>query len=312
MNEPTPAPASSPAAPPVPRPLTWFGRIRRNFRESYREHRVMLMILALVFLLLVAYLWKRIFIPIDAGEAGVFFSRFGNGTEIERVYGEGFHIIAPWNMMPIYEERVQQQTDVVQALSSNGLTIMVTVSMRYFPEYNNLPLLHQKVGPDYLHRIVIPEVVAAVREIIGKYRPEELYTLKTSDIAAAVLTSATRQLSDKFIRFDDLLITKIVLPPLVVQAIESKLTQEQAAQAYEFRLKREQQEAERKRIEAEGESVFQKLVTQNLTADYLKLRGVEATLKLSESPNSKIVIVGNGKDGLPVILSADTGKETKK
>ena len=308
MNATTPAPA--PAAPPAPR--TWFGRIRRNFRESYHEHRVTLMILGLVFLLLVAYFWRRIFIPVDAGEAGVFFSRFGNGTEIEHVYGEGFHIIAPWNSMTVYEVRVQQQTEVVQALSSNGLTIMVTVSMRYFPEYNNLPLLHQKVGPDYLNRIVIPEVVAAVREIIGKYRPEELYTLKTSDISAAVLTSATRQLSDKFIRFDDLLVTKIVLPPLVVQAIEGKLTQEQAAQEYEFRLKREQQEAERKRIEAEGESVFQKLVTQNLTPDYLKLRGIEATLKLSESPNSKIIIMGNGKDGLPVILSADPGKETKK
>jgi hypothetical protein len=92
-------PAPAPAAPPAPR--TWFGRIRRNFRESYHEHRVTLMILGLVFLLLVAYLWRRIFIPVDAGEAAVFFSRFGSGTEIEHVYGEGFHIIAPWNTMTV-------------------------------------------------------------------------------------------------------------------------------------------------------------------------------------------------------------------
>lgn len=301
----------SPIAPP-PAPRSWFGRIRRNFRENYHEHRLTLFIVLLIFLLMAAFLWRRIFIPIDAGEAGVFFSRFGGGTDIEHVYGEGFHIIAPWNSMTIYEVRVQQKTELVQALSSNGLTIMVTVSMRYFPEYNRLPLLHQKVGPDYLHRIVIPEVVSAVREIIGKYRPEDLYTLKTSDISAAVLAAATRQLSDKFIRFDDLLITKIVLPHLVVEAIESKLTQEQAAQAYEFRIEREKQEAKRKFIEGQGESVYQKLETENLTPEYLKLRGIEATIKLAESPNSKLVIIGNGKDGLPVILSADTDNAVKK
>ena len=306
-------PSTSETSPIVqpPAPRSWFGRIRRNFRENYHEHRLTLFISLLIFLLLTAFFWRRIFIPIDAGEAGVFFSRFGGGTDIEHVYGEGFHIIAPWNSMTIYNVRVQQKTEFVEALSSNGLTIMVTVSMRYFPEYNSLPLLHQKVGPNYLHSIVIPEVVSAVREIIGKYRPEELYTLKTSDISAAVLASATRQLSDKFIRFDDLLITKIVLPRLVVQAIESKLTQEQAAQAYEFRLQRETQEAKRKLIEGQGESVYQKLVTENLTPAYLKLRGIDATIKLAESPNSKLIIVGNGKDGLPVILSADPDNQAK-
>lgn len=315
MSEPSPQP-SSPSSDPsksapsaaAPQRVSWYERkvdlFRRNFVEFYEQHRAALFITGLIFIFCCALLWTRIFIPVNAGEAAVLFRRFGDGTVVSRVYGEGFHVIFPWNNMTIYNVRVQEQTTIVEALSTNGLKISVTVSMRYMPDYNALPLLHQKVGPRYMEKIVLPEVIEAVREVIGKYRPEELYTAKTSEISQAILATAMRELSDKFLRFDNVVVRKIELPALVVTAIENKLTQEQLYQEYEFRLPREQKEAERKIIEAEGIKAFQDIVTNGLTDTYLRYRGVEATLDLAKSSNSKVIVIG-GKDGLPLILNPD-------
>ncbi len=306
-REEIPPPVTPSPPPPVER-TTWYERrvdlFRRNLVEFYQEHRVALYICGLVFLFLCALLWKRIFIPVNAGEASVLFRRFGGGTVVERVYGEGFHVIFPWNRMTIYTVRVQELTTLIEALSTNGLKINVTVSMRYLPDYNALPLLHQKVGPNYLDKIVVPEVTEAVREVIGKYRPEELYTAKTSEISQAILATALRELSDKFIRFDNVVVRRIELPALVVTAIENKLTQEQLFQEYEFRLPREQKEAERKVVEAEGIRAFQEIVSAGLTDTYLRYRGVEATLDLAKSNNAKVIVIG-GKDGMPLILNPD-------
>lgn len=310
---PGPPETPPPVAPPPVERTTWYERkvdlFRRNTVEFFQEHRVALYICGLIFLFFCALLWKRIFIPVNAGEASVLFRRFGGGTVVDRVYGEGFHVIFPWNRMTIYTVRIQELTSVVEALSTNGLRINVTISMRYLPDYNALPLLHQKVGPNYLDKVVLPEVTEAVREVIGKYRPEELYAAKTSEISQAILATALRELSDKFIRFDNVVVRKIELPALVVTAIENKLTQEQLFQEYEFRLPREQKEAERKVVEAEGIRAFQEIVTAGLTDTYLRYRGVEATLELAKSNNSKVIVIG-GKDGMPLILNPDATPAT--
>jgi regulator of protease activity HflC (stomatin/prohibitin superfamily) len=292
------------AAPPHSRPGGIQGRLLR-VRRYIREHTLPLMLGGLVFMFLVVYLANRIFIFIGPGEAGVLFRRLQSGTQINHIYGEGMSIIAPWNRMYIYNVRVQEHPETVKALSSNGLTISVDVSMRYMPDYPELPFLHQKVGPDYAAKVVVPEVIAGVREVIGKYKPDELYTIKTSAISDAIIRNVVRSLKEKFITLDDVNIKKISLPPIVTLAIENKLKQEQLAKEYEFRIERERFEAERLAIQSDGIARFNSGIIPTLTPELLRFKGIEATLELSTSPNSKVVVVGGGSDGLPLILNTD-------
>ncbi|MDB4385627.1 prohibitin family protein, partial [Opitutaceae bacterium] len=227
--------------------------------------------------------------------------------QIDHIYGEGLSIIAPWNRMYIYNVRVQEHPETVMALSSNGLTIKVDVSMRYFPDYPQLPILHKKVGTDYAAKVVIPEVIAGAREVIGKYKPDDLYTLQTSAISDAIIQSVVRSLKEKFITLDDVNIKNIALPPIVTLAIENKLKEEQLAKEYEFRIAREKLEAERLAIQSAGISVFNEGIIPTLTPELLRFKGIEATLELSASPNSKVIVIGGGTDGLPLILNPDSG-----
>lgn len=302
MSEANPSPAPTP--PPRPRGVkAWLLRLR----AFIREHMLPILLGGLIATFLVVYLANRIFILVGPGEAGVLFRRLTEGTDIRNIHGEGMSIIAPWNKLFIYTVRVQERAEVVEALSSNGLTITVSVSMRFYPEYPNLGVLHQKVGPDYAEKVVIPEVVAGVREVIGRYRPEELYTLQTSAISDAIIQNVIRGVRDKFIVLDDVNIKNIKLPPLVTTAIENKLQQEQMFQEYEFRIQREEQEIIRLAREADGIRNFNTQIQATLTPELLRFKGIEATLELAKSPNSKVIVIGSGQDGLPIILNPDGG-----
>lgn len=301
----TPTPASrAPATSPAWRENldAWIERLRLKARENI----VPLCLGGLIFTFLAVYLANRIFILIGPGEEGVLFRRLTNGTDISSPFKEGLVIIAPWNTMSIYSLRVQERTQIVEALSKNGLTIRVTVSMRYFPEEKNLPLLHQKVGPDYADRIVVPEVMTGVREVVGKFEPQGLYTTNTREISDQIIEAATRSLSEKFIRLDDVNILSIRLPNLVTSAIESKLTQEQMAEEYIYRQDRTEREKKRLATEADGIAQYNRAISASLTPEMLRFKGVEATLELAKSPNAKIVVVGSGKDGLPLILNTES------
>ncbi|HVW22319.1 MAG TPA: prohibitin family protein [Opitutaceae bacterium] len=280
--------------------------LKERLRRKVRENMLPIVLCGLVFSFLCVYLADRIFIFVDSGQAGVLFHTLTTGTELDHVYGEGMHVIWPWNKMYLYTMRVQERDEVVDALSSNGLTIKVSVSLRYYPEYKQLPLLHQKVGPDYPTKIVVPEVVTGVREVIGKYSPEDLYTLKTSDISDAIIFSVARRVSDKFIVLDKVNVTNIRLPDLVTSAIEKKLTQEQVSQEYEFRIASQQQEAKRMAYEAEGIANYNNTINASLTPDLLAYKGIDATLELAKSTNAKVIVVGSGKNGLPLILNTDS------
>ena len=305
MSAASPESEKTASAPLRPRRRGLQGLLLR-LRSYVRKHTLPLMLGGLVFTFFAVYLANRIFILIGPGEAGVLFRRLQSGTQTERIYGEGLSVIAPWNRMYIYNVRVQEHPETVLALSSNGLTIMVDVSMRYFPDYPELPFLHQKVGPDYAAKVVIPEVIAGAREVIGKYEPDELYTIKTSAISDAIIRSVVRSLKEKFITLDDVNIKKISLPPIVTLAIENKLREDQLAKEYEFRLERERLEADRLAIKSDGISRFNSGIIPTLTPELLRFKGIEATLELSSSPNSKVIVIGGGSDGLPLILNADS------
>ena len=158
---------------------------------------------------------------------------------------------------------------------------------------------------DYASLLVIPEVRSTVRQVAGRYTAEEIYSTKRSEVEQAIIDEAGAKLKENNIEMKALLIRSINLPNEIKKAIETKLTKEQEQLAYEFRLKTEKLEAERKRVMAEGEAAANKIVNSSLTPELLKMRGIEATLDLAKSPNSKVVFVGSGKDGLPLILGGN-------
>jgi len=190
-------------------------------------------------------------VNIGYGEAGVLFRTFGGGVVTdEPALGEGFHIIAPWNKVYVYNTKQQEVFEKkMQVLSSNGLEISLDVSVLYQPKKEKLGLLHQTKGEDYLNIVIVPEIRAVARK-----------------------------------------------------AIERKLKQEQESLEYEFRLEKARKEAERQKIDAEGKAVANQILSASLTDKILKEKGIEATLELSKSANSKVIVVGSGKDGMPLIL----------
>jgi regulator of protease activity HflC (stomatin/prohibitin superfamily) len=276
-----------------------------KFHMLKRKRGIIISILSFVFLFLVFS--ERIVIFVNAGESAVLFKRFDGGTQLNRVYGEGIHYIFPWDEMTVYNVRIQHHMKEFEVLSANGLKIKVQASIRYRPFLDNLPDLHQQVGVEYADRIVYPEVESVIRQIFGQYLPEDIYSSQKFIIQNTV-ENAIFEVSERFVDLDELLITRIILPDMIVNAIEQKLEKEQVALGYQFRLDSERLEAERKRIEAEGIRDFQNTIAEGLTENYLRFRGIEATLKLAESQNSKIVVIGGGKDGLPIILDGTSNE----
>lgn len=257
------------------------------------------------FLFIAAFmiLTSTTFITIDPGEKGVLFKKFGGGLEKDRVYGQGFHIVAPWNSMIIYDIRTNEGFEKMDVLSKNGLSIAVELSYRYMPNGGKIGYLHDEIGNDYVERIVKPEIRSATREVIGEFLPEELYSTKRETIQDEIFRRTSEAVARKHVVLDAILIRSVQLPDNLKMAIEQKLQEEQLSFQYEFKLDRERKEAERKIIEAQAKADANKILNASLTDKILQDKGIEATLELAQSPNSKVVIVGGGDAGLPLILN---------
>ncbi len=266
-----------------------------NFKTTY-------IVIGVVILLVLLLSGGRMFLILDAGERGVLFKPYTTGLDKTNIYGEGFHIIAPWNKMYVFNVREQQREETMDVLDKNGLSISMDVTVRFNPAHNKIGYLYELFGVNYINVLVIPEVRSTVRQVAGRYTAEEIYSTKRAEVEQAIIDETMKVLESNFIVMKALLIRSINLPAQIKQAIESKLKQEQEALAYEFRLKRETSEAERRRIEAEGIAAFNRIINASLTDKIIQQRGIEATIKLAESPNSKVVVIGSGKDGLPLIL----------
>lgn len=239
---------------------------------------------------------------IRSGQAGVLYKTFGNGVVTDKTYGEGFHIVAPWNKMIIYEVRQQEVFEQMSVLSSNGLEIKLDASAWFQPDYENLGKLHQQKGENYVDRVLLPTIRSAARSVVGRYTPEQLYSSKRDAIQNEIYEESKKIVSREYIQLNEILVRDVTLPNTIKDAIERKLKQEQEALEYEFRLVKAKKEAERQKIDAEGKAVANKILSASLTDKILKEKGIEATLELSKSANSKVVVVGSGKDGLPLIL----------
>lgn len=291
------------------------GYIRSNF-------------LALSFILLLAVIGIVAFLPsivvnIPAGYQGVFYRPFRGGVDESKVAAEGLHVIMPWNTITQYDSRIQTSTLEIDVLTLDQLMSKVKVTFQFEVNRTTLPLLHRHIGPDYLNKIVIPEVTSITRQIIGNMTSSEAFTQGITQFVKDIAINADKVIIDKInppgltdirlVTINAVQLESIKYPEQMQQAIEEKMKQQQKAEAYKYRIQAEKLEADRKVIEATGIKKFQDIVNSSLTDNYLKFQGIEATRKLAESENSKVVIFGNSPGGLPLILGGDSGglKATK-
>lgn len=241
---------------------------------------------------------------VDSGHRGIVFKTLGGGTSRE-VLGEGMHVMPLWNSVIPYDTRVHEMKEQLSVLSSNGLPLRVEASVRFRPMVQELYELQTQIGPDYDSKLIAPIVRSEARKVFGRYQPEEIYSTKREEIEQQIYDEVTKALQGKHIVVEAVLVRDVELPEAIKTAISDKLAEEQRAQKMKFTLDRERQEAQRKQIEAEGILKYQNIVRQGLTPEYLQFKGIEATERLAASPNSKIVIVGSPKSGLPLIFQGD-------
>ncbi|MEP1488290.1 MAG: prohibitin family protein [Algibacter sp.] len=241
-------------------------------------------------------------VTIGPGEGGVLFEPLGNGINTEQTYGEGFHIVAPWNDMIVQKVRQQSISDNMNVLSVNGLDITVSGTIWYEPEYKNLGKLIQTKGVDYVRELLSPAINAAAKSVVGRYTPEQLYSSKRDIIELEILEQVRIELDGQYVNVKRVLVENVKLPNTIKDAIERKLKQEQESLEYEFRLVTAKKEAEKVIIEAQGKADANRILSASLTDKILQDKGIEATVKLSESPNSKVIVIGSGDSGMPIIL----------
>ena len=258
-----------------------------------------IIVVAIILLVLLA----KSAVTIGSGEAGVLYKTFGGGVVTDEApMGEGFHIVAPWNKVYIYEVRQQELFEKMRVLSSNGLEIQIDGSAWYQPVYSDLGKLHQTLGENYLQRVIQPAIRSAARSVVGRYTPEQLYSTKRDAIQDEIFVETKKILEKQYVQLNEVLVRDVTLPPTIKEAIERKLKQEQESLEYEFRLVTAEKEAEKQRIEAQGKADANRILSASLTDKILQDKGIEATMKLSESSNSKVIVIGSGDGGLPIIL----------
>jgi len=258
---------------------------------------------AIFIIIVLVILISKSAITIGSGEAGVLYKTFGGGVVTdEPPLGEGFHLVAPWNKVYVYEVRQQEVFEKMQVLSSNGLEIKLDASAWFEPKYEFLGKLHQEKGEAYVQRVLLPTIRSAARSVVGRYTPEQLYSSKRDAIQAEIYEETKKIVDGQYIQLNEVLVRDVTLPPTIKEAIERKLKQEQESLEYEFRLITADKEAQRQIIEAQGKADANRILSASLTDKILQDKGIEATLKLAESPNAKVVVIGSGDSGMPIIL----------
>ena len=245
---------------------------------------------------------SQMYTKVEPGHKGVMFYTFGDGLDSETIYGQGIQFFLPWNDMIVYDVKETETFEKMEVLSKNGLSIKIDLSFRYNPVEEKIGYLHDQIGRDYVERIIKPEIRSVTREVIGNYLPEELYSTKREAIEDEIEALTRAKVEAKYLTLDAILIRDVTLPQTLRNGIEKKLVQEQESLEYEFKIDKARKEAERKEIEANGIAKFQQIVNRTITPQLLKWKGVEATQEISKSPNSKVIVIGNGDGDLPIIL----------
>ena len=230
------------------------------------------------------------------------------GIVSPNVLPPGVHLIVPFTRVHKMSVRTEELKETAEVPSKEGLMMDLEGSVLYRLDPEKAADVYKTVGANYAEVIVIPQVRSAIREITASYDAKALYSSEREKVAHETLDLIRTMTKGRGVVIDSVLLRKIGLPAIVANAIQEKLKREQESEQMKFVLAKEQQEAERKRIEAQGIADFQKIVAQGISPQLLEWKGIEATEKLAMSPNTKVVVVGNPKSGLPIILGGGAEK----
>jgi regulator of protease activity HflC (stomatin/prohibitin superfamily) len=311
-------------------PVSVYGKspvsgARRAWWRFVEQHLPVVVIYLMVATLVCVVLAPFVIVTVPSGYVGVLWKRFGGGTVLDprKLKNEGLRITLPWNTVFLYDLRLQSVTKTYNAISRDGISLKASINTRFRLKRDAIPQLHQSIGSDYIRDLIVPEIGNRMREVMAEYSAEDVYSTKRTEVQDKIRKLAESRLGERMIEggvsedeenapyhiplyamlnLIDTLILGIELPTAVETAINRKIEQYYISEEYKFRVAREIRESERKKIEAEGISEFQRIVSEGISDSYLRWRGVEATLQLAQSSNSKTVIIGRGKDGLPIIL----------
>jgi prohibitin 1 len=239
---------------------------------------------------------------IPAGHVGVkdFF-----GSVSSNVLLPGVRVVFPFTRVVDMSIKTQEVKETAEVPSKEGLTMDLEGSLLYRLDPAKAAEMYRTIGPNYQDIAVIPQLRSAIREITATYEAKVLYSAERDKIANETFQLFQRMTKDRGVIAESVLLRKIGLPAVVANAIQEKLRREQEAEQMKFVLQKEEQEAQRKRIEAQGISDFQKIVAAGISQQLLEWKGIEATEKLALSQNTKVVVIGNQKSGLPIILGGE-------
>lgn len=252
-----------------------------------------------VVLVLIVFFAAGPFRTVPAGHVGVK-DFFGNVSG--SVLSPGINVVMPLTRVVKMSVQTQEIKEVAEVPSQEGLILSLETSLLFQLDPAKASDIYRTVGSDYVGTIVEPQFRSAIREVTASYEAKALYSAEREKIAGEIFALFRRLAGERGIMVQQVLLRRIGLPPVVANAIQEKLRREQEAEQMKFVLQKEQQEAERKRIEAQGIADFQRIVAQGISAQLLEWKGIEATEKLAASSNTKIVVIGNSKTGLPIIL----------
>lgn len=269
-----------------------WGRLKFSFK--------LVTILALIGMVL--WHWRNdIFITVESGEVMIVYYRFFGGTNHNHISHEGLHIVAPWDRVYRYKIRTQTIVIPMTILSRNGLEVHLDAQLRFHVVPETVPYLHRRYGPDYSKEIIVPELIESIQQVIGRFLPEELYSVQRTATVAHIFSRARRSIGGVYFQLEDISLFNVKLPSDVQESIQAKAVEEQKSLAYDFRLQSEEKETQRKLMEARGLEEFRDIV-KGIPQSVLTWKGIEATLELAKSPNAKVIVIGGGKEGLPLVL----------
>jgi len=302
--------------------FNFFGHLK----NQYLAWRSDLWFVGLSIVLAFAFILPNLVKTIPSGNVGVEWRRFQNGTQIGKPLTEGIAFVMPWNQVFLYNTRAQIGEASIHTLSADGLSVDVEMVWTYHLVPEAAGIVHKTIGPDYGEKIIGRVVTAIVRNQIAAYRSEDLHSSERINFEASVDEKSAQSLSQlatlqqipeyanlpnkNWVVLEKVLIKEVRFPQAVQDAYVRKNTARALVEEYNYRIVSEQKEVERKRTEALGIRGFQEIVSNGLSDSYLKWRGIDATLALSQSNNAKVVVIGAGNSGLPLIMN--TGNEEIK
>lgn len=280
--------------------ISWMTARKKVVQQRNIMFRTAMMVSGTIALLAVLLVLSQFFTIIPAGYVGVvdFF-----GIVSDHTLSAGINAVNPMAKIQKYSIQTKEHKEAMQVLSREGLTIGLEISALYRLNPDSAARVYKTIaGGDYETIVLIPQFRSMSRAVTASFQASALYSTERERLGEAIMAELAKVVSPRGIIIEATPLRNVGLPAQLTEAIEQKQRADQESQRMEFVLTKEKQEADRKRIEAQGIADFQKIVATGISDQLLRWKGIEATMKIAESQNAKVIIIGSGKDGLPIIL----------